>query len=546
MSDKTIPQNNDPLFAQKHFRLYVFLGILSLYLITRMTHLTALPIFNDEAVYLRWAKMIQEDLSNLLISIQADNKKPLQIWLLAVSLQIFPDPLWAGRFISVLAGLFSLMGIYLVGCRLHSARLGIFAGLLYVISPYHLFFDRMVHEVSLLNVFFIWMIWLTLSVFQKETRIHPFYYWLLALVAGFSLLTLSTAILFVFLPLLFKIIFFKEKGSPPWGPILCSCLAGIVIGGFPYGVLYFTVENFSVKNYFIPTGHGMSGKNIFDLLLGMPSAIFHGFKGFLAYFTVYLTWPIFLLAVFSLALQFKNFNKKYFILQTYFFIPAFILLGAAGTGFSRYYLFCATPLLLWAALTLTWLWDVLNERLSSKSFYAVLTVLPFALFSPAAMFDYKLMTQPEKAPFIEYDRYQYVGSQFSGYGVPEAIAFFRETAADKKITILTTFNWGNPADAIYVYLSDHPNIRIHMAYWMFEHPLLPPERETISLYQPYTGKFLGEIKTGDLDEVYFIRRTSPGFKRDLFVRANRNFPMIRAFGKPDSVFFVEIYKLRGN
>ncbi|MEE9165376.1 MAG: glycosyltransferase family 39 protein [Nitrospinota bacterium] len=93
---------------------------------TRLIHLTILPIFNDEAVYIRWAKMINENFSNIWIPILIDNKKPLLMWLIAVFLKIFEDPLWAARFVSIIAGFLSLIGIYLIGSRYPRA------------SPWHL------------------------------------------------------------------------------------------------------------------------------------------------------------------------------------------------------------------------------------------------------------------------------------------------------------------------------------------------------------------------------------------------------------------------
>ena len=147
-------------------------ALLAFYLITRITHLTVLPVFNDEAVYLHWAKLIEEDSGNLWISIEADSKKPLLIWLLVLGFKLFHDPLWAGRMVSVAAGMGSLVGIYLVGCRYHSRRVGQLGALLFVFSPYHLFFDRMVYEAALINCFFIWGLWLTLSLVQGGSHLQ--------------------------------------------------------------------------------------------------------------------------------------------------------------------------------------------------------------------------------------------------------------------------------------------------------------------------------------------------------------------------------------
>ncbi len=89
---------------------FLFLAIVLLFSMTRLIHLTILPIFTDEAVYIRWAKMINEDFSNIWIPILIDNKKPLLMWLISIFLDISENPLWAGRFVSVIAG-FCRVGI---------------------------------------------------------------------------------------------------------------------------------------------------------------------------------------------------------------------------------------------------------------------------------------------------------------------------------------------------------------------------------------------------------------------------------------------------
>ncbi len=69
--------------------------------------LTALPIFNDEALYLQYAQSIHDDWKkNKFISMSAaeydDWKPPLQYWLAAPVIRCGDDPLVAGRAVAVL------------------------------------------------------------------------------------------------------------------------------------------------------------------------------------------------------------------------------------------------------------------------------------------------------------------------------------------------------------------------------------------------------------------------------------------------------------
>lgn len=538
-----LSSTNNPTFLEKRPVDYAFPLIALLFFITRLTHLTILPIFNDEAVYLHWAEMIREDFSDFLISVQADNKKPLQMWLIAIVLNLFSDPLQAGRFTSVLAGFGALLGVYFTGCRLHSTRAGNLAAFFYAISPYHLMFDRLIHESSLINCVFIWTIWLTLAVFDKQPQPRPLYAFLLFTLTGLGLLTISTAVLFIFLPLLFKLIFIRERKALHWKPMALAYLGGIGLGGFPYAVLYFTRENFPVKNFFIPTSHAQGKTDILDLILGIPIKVLQNLNQPLGYLFHYLTWPVCFLAVMYLFLQLKSLDRKTFFVAAYFLIPVFIIVGTASEGFSRYYLFCGTPLLLWAALAGNRILDILRQRASGKVAYAVSVILLASLSIPAVSFDMKLLNDPATAPFTERDRYQFVTSEFSGYGVPDAVNFLKQAAKENKITLLVSPDWGNPADALSVYFSRHSNIQIHMAWWMFQNPLLSPKIKNIPLHRKFTGEYLGDLHPNELQDVYFVTRTSAGFPRNVFRQVNGNFQLVQAFKKPGSTLFVEVYKL---
>lgn len=219
--------------------------------------------------------------------------------------------------------------------------------------------------------------------------------------------------------------------------------------------------------------------------------------------------------------------------------------AAIGGGFSRYFLFCGTPILLWASLALYHSADFLRKRLSEKTFYKVIFLLLLILFSPAVIFNYKLLTNPIEAPLTGGDYDTHIRSQHSGYGISEAIDYFKGVSRNKKITIFTSYNWGNPADSIYVYLSDDPNINVYTAFWAFDQKLLPPGFEMINTLiintmQKFTGKKIN-IYVSSRSDVYFICR-SPAISKGVFLGANKDFQLVRSFRKPSSTVFIDIYK----
>lgn len=516
------------------------IALILAYLSTRLANLTLLPIFTDEAVYISWSQTISRNFSELWLPVRVENNRPLFFWLIAISLKAVADPLVAGRLVSVVAGFFSLAGIYFISCRLHSIWAGLLAGFVYVASPYHLFFDRMAHKAALLECFFIWLVWLTLRLTQPGATIGARQNLLLGLLVALSLLTEATAILFVLLPLPFILLF--SKATPNWKPVISCYLLAFTVGAFPYAYLYLTDDSYQIKNIFIPAFNSMAQTGMADMILAFPHKIAQNAKGVLDHFTVYLTWPVVLLAIFYFAIS-LSLDRNLAVMSANFFLPVLALMGTAGAGFSRYYLFCATPLLIWASLGMAEIFSFIKRAFSrSLAFLVLATGVPL-IFLQAGTFDFHLLTSPQDAPLSETDQYQYISSEYSGYGSFEAIDFLKRMSQDKKIAVFTTSNWGTPDDCVTLYLSGSPNVDIFMGFWAFKKPLLPPDMESFDLYDKFTAKHLGKFNVKNLpQDVYFITRT-PSVSRSFFLELNNNFQLIQSFRKPIGMNTVDIYKL---
>ena len=68
----------------------ILLGIVILYLGLTTYNLTKLPIFVDEALYLRWSQIAWKDASWRFISL-TDGKQPFYIWFVIPFLKVFKD-----------------------------------------------------------------------------------------------------------------------------------------------------------------------------------------------------------------------------------------------------------------------------------------------------------------------------------------------------------------------------------------------------------------------------------------------------------------------
>ncbi|MCS7092589.1 MAG: hypothetical protein NZM26_04525, partial [Patescibacteria group bacterium] len=109
----------------------------------RFINLTVLPVFADEAIYIRWSQIMRADATLRFLPL-SDGKQPLFMWITIPFLKVFDDPLVAGRFISVISGMFTISGAFLLSFLLfRNFSLAIVSALISAIVPYLVFFDRM-------------------------------------------------------------------------------------------------------------------------------------------------------------------------------------------------------------------------------------------------------------------------------------------------------------------------------------------------------------------------------------------------------------------
>ena len=191
--------------------LLPFAGLVLLYFVTRLIGLTALPIGSEEAVWIHWAQIIVQYPSEFLISGDS-GRQPLFTWLVAVVLNLFPDPLAAGRFVAVLAGLASLIGLYVTWGRLYNRAVGFLVAFLYIVIPFTYSLDRLAQPDGLMSAFGIWMFRWSLHIAQ-QTQPSGRAYKVLGVIVGAMLLTQISAL--ILLPILFLVFYFWQVHRRP-------------------------------------------------------------------------------------------------------------------------------------------------------------------------------------------------------------------------------------------------------------------------------------------------------------------------------------------
>ncbi|KUK79916.1 MAG: Uncharacterized protein XD95_0001, partial [Microgenomates bacterium 39_7] len=182
----------------------LILGALLIFVaVIHLINLTEIPVFADESIYIRWAQLIIDDWRQYLFFPLNDGKTPIFIWALVPFQFIFSDQLFAGRFLSVVVGVFQ---VWTVGLIVKSLRLGkkeqLISMLLTAILPYWYFH----HHLALMDgMLALWtslacLFSIKLSVGIKQEKKPASLFLLASLVGlfiGLGILTKLPAILLI-------------------------------------------------------------------------------------------------------------------------------------------------------------------------------------------------------------------------------------------------------------------------------------------------------------------------------------------------------------
>lgn len=438
-------------FLKKHKSEIVILGVLTLvYLATRFYNILSLPIFTDEAIYVRWAQIAKQDANWRFISL-TDGKQPMFIWLMMISLRLIKDPLLAGRMVSVGAGFFSLIGMYFLGREIFkSNRIGLISSALYVIYPMSLVYDKMALYDSLVGMFTVWALFLIILL-VRTVRFDVAM--ILGMVAGGGVLTKTNAFFSVYL-LPFSLLLFdwsKKKLKNRLVKWIAFSGVAVVITYVAYSILRLS-----------PFFHIIDEKNaifVYPLKewLVHPFDYFVGnIRGLIDWAITYLTWPVIILSILSFFIK-KTFTREKVLLLIWFIFP-FVALGFFGrTIYPRFIFFMTLSLLPLVAFSL----DSLFSKFNKVYYKTILLIIFFALVIRA---DYLILTNFSKAPIPGSDLSQYVTGWPAGNGVKEAVEFFQEEAKKGSVYIATEGTFGLMPYGFEIYLIDNPNIKIE-GYW---------------------------------------------------------------------------------
>lgn len=423
----------------------IALGFSAVYLFLRLANIMSLPLFTDEAIYTRWSQIARFDAGWRFISL-TDGKQPMFVWWDMVFMRLTHDPLLAGRLVSVVCGLLTMLGLYFLGREIFKNKwVGLLTAGLYLLYPFALVYDRMALYDSMVGTFTIWSLYFEVLLVRNPKAWISF---TLALFLGAGMLT-KTSAFFSWYLLPVTLVLFDWKSKNLWKRLgLWVWFAAIAIG---LANVYYLVLRLSPFYYIIGQKNEIFVYSIHDFLQHPFTFFLGNFIGMWNWFIAYFTYPMLFLCLGGFFV-YKNFTKEKIVFLIYFAVP-FLLLALDGKVlYPRFILFMTLPLLPIVALCLVWLYGYLKR----PALFAICLIVFAALWVRA---DYLIITDFAHAPIADSDLTQYINGWPAGGGTKEIISYLSNQAKHGKIFVASEGTFGSlPTYAVQIYLGDNKNV----------------------------------------------------------------------------------------
>lgn len=413
--------------------LLLFFLLIFFYFFSRLYQLVKIPVFVDEAIYVRWSQVMRSEQTLRFLPL-SDGKQPLFMWATIPFLKIFSDPLSAGRFVSVIAGLIGLVGLGVLSFLLFKkTKLALAAMFFYLIAPFTFFFDRMALVDSLLSAFGIWS-FVFAVLLGKFKRLDLAM--ILGIVLGGAMLTKSPAIFFIVLSLLTVLVLnYRYKILNIKSFVL---MAVVLFFAFAIYNILRLGPNFQMialrnKDYVWP---------IEEILKHPSDPLKPHLQDIVRYYWYYLTPPVFLLGLVGLVYGLQVASYEFLLILFWFTVPLFAQSALAKVFTARYILYSVPLFLLFVSLAVS--------KLAKK--FPKFMVLGSIFFIPSLYFIYQLWYQPEKASLPVDERRGYLEDWTAGQGIKEISEFIKARSREENIIIGTEGYFGTLPDGLQIYL----------------------------------------------------------------------------------------------
>lgn len=429
-------------------RKAIFFGLAGLGLmfgLTRLTGLGLLPVFADEAIYIRWAQMINNEPQKYLFYPMFDGKTPLMMWLLIPWLALnYAEPLVMGRLVSVASGLTLMLGLMAIVRLLKGGRIAVTsAGILYILLPFTFFHDRMALTDTLYCLGLGLTFWALLKLKQRLSLT-----WVIMAGAAYGL-TLLTKLPGLTYLLQFLLILWL---MPPELDESRQRRASLMFGGAALlGLVMLYALRVSEWFPFLFQRGSDFTFSFNDIMAGQWGNWKLNLTQLVKWQGWYATAGLWLLVLAPFAYQAGRQNRQIrlagkLILMTLALWIYFLVFGKIV--YSRYYLPTIIYLIPAGALALEWLWQNQKKLLASGLTGLILIqgvwfMLPF----------WRDVTQIR---LENRDRQQYLTEWSAGFGNREAAEYIKARAVNRPAAVATEGFFGTLPDGLSIYFDHSP------------------------------------------------------------------------------------------
>jgi len=425
---------------------FIFLGLLGVYALTRLIALTQIPIFTDEAIYIRWAQIGGNDAGWRFISL-TDGKQPLFTWMIMVWLRVFHDPLVAGRVASVIGGAVGMIGMFALGSELFkNKKIGLIASILYIISPFTLMHDRLAIYDTWVAALYVWNAWLAvLLVRHKRLDIALIY----GMALGTGMINKTSGFISLYAAP-FTILLGGWRKSD-WMKKMGTWVAWLMVAALLSQVMY-SILRLSPFFYIIKQKDALFVYPLTEWVAHPLTYFWGNIRGMSDWLIGYMTIPIFIAALASFIIKPARFLEKS-VMIIYWLAPFVGLAMFGRVLYPRFILFMTMPLYILTAYTV---YEIYTQIKNIWIKWGIIVLICFQ----SVIICGQVLKDARYASIPRSDSNQYINDWPAGWGVKEIVSYLNEASKSEKVTVYTEGTFGLFPFALEMYAVDNPNITI--------------------------------------------------------------------------------------
>lgn len=414
-------------------------SIIGIYLLARLPGIMNIPLFNDELIYLGWARGFPGNVRNPL-----EDGRFLHTLLLAPFLHLPIDHLLAGRLLSILCGMGNLYVLLQVGRMLDVPAAGWLSLLCYALAPLAILHERLLLTDSLLTLggLLVLMTSLRFTLMEAPTTNDALR---IGVALGLSALVKVTGMFFAIIPIILTLFLIptwparKQRFAILRRTFIVALFVIALLAPFHYGS--------GVRDF-------VEFSSLAERLATVGSNCLLTIDWLLRYFSAPLVFPITLALI--LPQIAPTTRRMIFMLVTIGLIFVGIYAIFSIRIYARYLFPALPPLLLAASIAISELW---RTRRTLTRIVALGSLAAALLWGGWNAF--LLATDPPAAPLAARDRWQYLEAWTAGYNLDAMMDRIRQEATTQGKIVLVNHARGRLIHmAAFYFLADSPNIQV--------------------------------------------------------------------------------------